>query len=114
MSKDKHKQDRNSEYALVYSTDPLPKTTTQKNAEAPIAWPMKPKLQIEKKGRGGKSVTVASKLPANETLLKDLCSALKRKIGCGGMYYIQEEEGVIEIQGERLDEVRTIVAGYKG
>jgi translation initiation factor 1 len=60
------------------------------------------KLRMEKKGRGGKTVTVIYGLPNNQEFLKNLCAELKRSCGCGGA---TTEEGV-ELQGELRDRVR--------
>ena len=60
------------------------------------------KLRMEKKGRGGKTVTVVFGLPNNEPFLKTLCSELKKTCGCGGAI---TEDGV-ELQGELRDRVR--------
>ena len=61
------------------------------------------KLRMEKKGRGGKTVTVIFGLPDNEPFLKTLCGELKKACGCGGAI---TEDGV-ELQGELRDRVRT-------
>ncbi len=60
------------------------------------------KLRMEKKGRGGKTVTVVFGLPANDEFLKSLCADLKRACGCGGA---TTEDGV-ELQGDLRDRVR--------
>ena len=52
---------------------------------------------MEKKGRGGKTVTTISGVPLAEDALKELASALKKRCGCGGAL----KDGVIEIQGEQ-------------
>jgi translation initiation factor 1 len=57
---------------------------------------------MEKKGRGGKTVTVIFGLPNNEEFLKTLCGELKRTCGCGGAV---TADGV-ELQGELRDRVR--------
>jgi translation initiation factor 1 len=57
---------------------------------------------MEKKGRGGKTVTVIYGLPNNGEFLKTLCGELKRTCGCGGAV---TEDGV-ELQGELRDRVR--------
>jgi len=57
------------------------------------------RLRIERKGRGGKSVTLVEGLPADEVLLKDLAKELKRICGSGGSV----KNGVIEIQGDVRD-----------
>jgi translation initiation factor 1 len=60
------------------------------------------KLRMEKKGRGGKTVTVVDGLPNNAAFLKDLCQELKRACGTGGAV----DEGAIELQGDLRDRVR--------
>ena len=60
------------------------------------------KLRMEKKGRGGKTVTVIFGLPANDEFLKSLCADLKRACGCGGA---TTGDGV-ELQGDLRDRVR--------
>jgi len=54
------------------------------------------KLRMEKKGRGGKTVTVVDGLPRNAAFLKDLSQDLKRACGTGGAV----QEGAIELQGD--------------
>jgi translation initiation factor 1 len=55
-------------------------------AEASELVPARPlaKLRIEKKGRGGKTVTVVFGLPNNTSFLADLSRDLKRACGVGG------------------------------
>ena len=59
-------------------------------------------LRMEKKGRGGKTVTVVAGLPANEAFLRELCHELKRACGTGGSV----KDGTIELQGDLRDRVR--------
>ena len=60
------------------------------------------KLRIEKKGRGGKTVTVVDGLPRNAAFLKDLGQELKRACGTGGLV----SDDTIELQGDLRDRVR--------
>ena len=60
------------------------------------------KLRVEKKGRGGKIVTVVFDLPRNVTFLKDLSQELKRACGTGGTVV----EDTVELQGDLRDRVR--------
>jgi translation initiation factor 1 len=60
------------------------------------------KLRMEKKGRGGKTVTVVYGLPDNATFLKDLCAELKRACGTGGAV----ADAAIELQGDLRERVR--------
>jgi len=57
------------------------------------------RLRLERKGRGGKSVTLVEGLPSNEDLIKELVSELKRHCGVGGTV----KNGMIEIQGDVRD-----------
>ena len=65
------------------------------------------KLRMEKKGRGGKTMTVVDGLPRNAAFLKDLCGDLKRFCGTGGAV----TEGAIELQGDLRDRLRPHLAG---
>jgi len=100
---------------LVYSTDggracvtcgwPLSNCQCSKTlaaGKAAVPNRVTAKLRMEKKGRGGKTVTVIYDLPANDDFLKSLCSELKKACGCGGA---TTEDG-IELQGELRDRVR--------
>jgi translation initiation factor 1 len=60
------------------------------------------KLRMEKKGRGGKTVTVVDGLPDNATFLKELSQELKRLCGTGGAV----ADGAVELQGDLRDRVR--------
>ena len=60
------------------------------------------KLRMEKKGRGGKTVTVIAGLPRNNAFLTELCQELKRACGTGGTV----SDDAIELQGDLRDRVR--------
>ena len=64
------------------------------------------KLRLEKKGRGGKAVTVIYDLPKNHAFLKELASELKRACGTGGSVV----EDAVEIQGDLRERVRDVLA----
>jgi translation initiation factor 1 len=66
-------------------------------------------LRIEKAGRGGKTVTAINDLPKNEPFLKDLTSELKKKCGSGGTYSMEGKAASIEIQGDKMEMVRTLL-----
>ena len=78
------------------------KCSSQNSPNAAIPTRMVAKLRMEKKGRGGKTVTVVDGLPNNAVFLKDLCSELKRACGTGGAV----DAGMIELQGDLRDRVR--------
>lgn len=63
------------------------------------------KLRVEKKGRGGKTVTVIDGLPRNSAFLKELSQELKRACGTGGSIF---ETGV-EVQGDMRERVREVL-----
>ena len=63
------------------------------------------RLRIERKGRGGKSVTLVEGLPFNEELLKEISKELKKQCGVGGAL----KNGIIELQGDVRDSVLTIL-----
>lgn len=63
------------------------------------------KLRMEKKGRGGKTMTVVYDLPDNAAFLKELCQELKRSCGTGGAVV----EGGVEIQGDLRERVRDVL-----
>lgn len=69
------------------------------------------RVGLEKKNRGGKTVSVISGISLSPDALRDLASDLKRRCGTGGTV----KDGVIEIQGDHRD---TLIAalqehGYK-
>ena len=64
------------------------------------------KLRMEKKGRGGKTVTVVYDLPQNADFLKDLAQELKRACGTGGAV----ADNTIELQGDLRARVRDFLA----
>lgn len=59
------------------------------------------RVRLEKKGRGGKTVTVVYELPDNASYFKKLTKKLKNKCGTGGSF----KGDSIEIQGDRRDDV---------
>ena len=70
--------------------------------DEPVPARLTAKLRMEKKGRGGKTVTVVYGLPRNTAFLKELAQELKRVCGTGGA---PGEDGV-ELQGDLRDRVR--------
>lgn len=60
---------------------------------------------MEKKGRGGKTVTVVYDLPSNQPFLKALASELKRACGTGGAVV----DGGVEIQGDLRERIRDVL-----
>jgi len=57
------------------------------------------RVSREKKGRGGKTVTVISGLEGDKKTLSALNKALKKRFGCGGAV----KDWTIELQGDLLE-----------
>ncbi|HTL46718.1 MAG TPA: hypothetical protein VL688_01510 [Verrucomicrobiae bacterium] len=109
--------DKNS--FLVYSTDP------SRNQKCPRCRRLVPEcecskqetkaasyqaiLRIEKNGRGGKAVTVIDGLPRNDSFLETLARELKSKLGTGGTHRMGPRGGIVEIQGDKRVEIRTLL-----
>jgi translation initiation factor 1 len=74
-------------------------------ANEPVPTRIVAKLRMEKKGRGGKTVTVVYGLPQNEAFLKALCGELKRACGTGGAVV----DAGVEVQGELRGRVRDVL-----
>ena len=65
------------------------------NPEVNLAVPIR--IYIERKGRGGKEVSVIKGIDLEESELRELCKKLKAKCGVGG----STKEGQIIIQGDQ-------------
>ena len=63
------------------------------------------KLRLEKKGRGGKTVTVLDGLPKNTDFLEGLAKDLKKALGTGGSVV----GATIELQGEWRERLRVLL-----
>ena len=64
------------------------------------------KLRLEKKARGGKSVTVIDGLPDNAAFLEGLAGELKKSCGTGGTV----RPGCVELAGDVRERVRALLA----
>jgi translation initiation factor 1 len=66
---------------------------------------------IERKGRGGKTVSVVTGVMSHEAGQQALLKLLKTKLGTGGTL----KDGVIEIQGDHRDQIVELLngLGYK-
>lgn len=69
--------------------------------------PPKPKgpVKVRLEKRGNATVTLILNLPLKPDALTELAAKLKRKLGCGGAV----KEGVIEIQGEKVEQVKKLL-----
>jgi len=81
------------------------KCSSQFARDEPVPSKIVAKLRMEKKGRGGKTVTVVYDLPGNAAFLKELAGELKRTCGTGGSV----ADHTVEIQGDQRDRVREVL-----
>ncbi len=97
---------------LVYSTDPdadVQPRRVKKSRHRSKAQRNQPKLPndgvirvfLERKGRGGKSVSVLRGLRGDAAARKKLLKQLKSRLGTGGSL----KDDVIEIQGDHRDRI---------
>ncbi len=97
---------------IVYSTNPDFKYTAPPHQGATIS-PQQQNLKIflDKKNRGGKTVTIISGFVGKEEVLEKISRELKSKCGVGGTV----KDGEIVIQGDHRDRILRILtaAGYK-
>lgn len=59
------------------------------------------RVSLERKGRGGKAVSLITGFSGSSEELKSIAAELKRRCGTGGTV----KDGIIEIQGDRRDEL---------
>lgn len=90
---------------LVYTTDPDPAPEPAPQEAAAPAFPsattQTARVALDRKGRGGKSVTVVSGLRHDPATLEALLKRLKQQCGAGGAV----KDGAIEIQGDQRERV---------
>lgn len=92
----------NSFSGLVFSTNPdLIKEEEPEQQETPEPKNQQLRVRIEKKHRGGKTVTVIDGFAGNDDDLSELGKKLKTKCGTGG----SAKDGIILIQGDYKDKV---------
>ena len=69
------------------------------------------RLLRDRKGRGGKTVTLITGVRGSPAALEELATTLKRLCGCGGGV----QDGTIEIQGDHRERLaaKLVALGYK-
>lgn len=100
---------------LVYSTDKSVPRKEKSNDHSPsgAGGTAKSRLivRLDKKGRGGKSVTLIEGLRISAKDSEELLKQLKTRLGTGGTV----KNGSLEIQGDHCDEVmaQLTLIGYR-
>ena len=98
---------------MVYSTNPDFEYSTTEEQEATTLPPAQQNLRVwlDRKQRGGKTVTLVKGFVGTESDLSELGRMLKNKCGVGG----SAKDGEIIIQGDHRDRVVVLLnaAGYK-
>lgn len=101
--------DWKSRLGIVYSTNPNYQFEEEEVVEQDTLAPKDQKLivAIDRKGRGGKQVTVVTGFVGKTDDLEALGKTLKTKCGVGGSV----KDGEILIQGDQRDKITTILTG---
>ena len=101
--------DWKSRLGMVYSTNPDFQFEEEETVEQDTLAPKDQKLivAIDRKGRGGKQVTVVTGFVGKTDDLEALGKTLKTKCGVGGSV----KDGEILIQGDQRDKITTILTG---
>jgi translation initiation factor 1 len=98
---------------MVYSTNPDFEYTTTQEKQATTLPPQQQNLRVwlDRKHRGGKTVTLVKGFVGSDDDLTELGRMLKSKCGVGG----SAKDGEIIIQGDHRDRVVDLLtnAGYK-
>ena len=97
-NKEKTEIDRKKRIGVVYSTNPDYEYSddSQEEAETLPKNQQKLRLNMERAGRGGKTVTLVKGFVGSEEDITALCKLLKQKCGVGGSV----KDGEIIIQGD--------------
>lgn len=97
---------------VVYSTNPDFQYETKAEEETPTLPPAQQRLRVklDRKNRGGKTVTLVTGFVGTDDDLKELGKLLKGKCGVGGT----AKDGEIIIQGDFKEKVAELLlkAGY--
>lgn len=100
----------NERTKLVYSTEqPIPRkhAKAEPSHKAASPAPRNVVVRLDRKGRGGKSVTLIEGLRMHEREKENLLKQLKSRLGTGGAL----KDGVLEIQGDHCQVIMQHLQG---
>jgi translation initiation factor 1 len=103
---------KNNSDGIVYSTNKNFSYSSQPHQAASVSANQQDlKVFLDKKNRGGKTVTIVAGFKGKESELEKIAKELKSKCGVGGSV----KEGQILIQGDHRDRIISILtaSGYK-
>ncbi len=102
MADNKFKNLSWDDFQKMGNPENVPKETKQ-NVDKPNVFLAKSSIRIhlEKKGRGGKSVSIIKGIQMTNTMMKDLEKGLKSYCGVGGT----QKNGEILLQGDHRDKI---------
>lgn len=95
---------------MVYSTNPNYKPDEEEVAEQPAIQPSKQNLivGIERKNRGGKTVTWIRGFVGSDLQMDELCKKIKKQCGVGG----SAKSGEIIIQGDNKQKIADMLKSW--
>ncbi|MBE2239807.1 MAG: translation initiation factor [Caldilineaceae bacterium] len=98
-------------HRVVFSTDPEPERPAAPRSKATPPRQQQVRVGLERKGRGGKTVSLVTGVIGAPAELEKLCKLLKNRLGTGGAVKAQ----IIEIQGDQRDKIVAILLelGYQ-
>jgi translation initiation factor 1 len=107
VSKNRKKKDFKNRVGVVYSTDPEYDYTLQDQLQNLRSSGDSEKLKVwfEKKGRGGKTVTIVDGFTSKTSEIEDLAKTIKSKCGVGGSV----KDRKIIIQGNFTEKIISIL-----
>lgn len=107
LAKDKNKSLNWDEFRALGNPEnaPEPEKKKQKSGYTHFLAQSKLRIHLEKKGRGGKSVSIIRGLDMTHNLIKELEKKLKSHCGVGGT----SKNGEIIIQGDQRDKIMSFL-----